>query len=105
MNNHMNTIPYSFLLLTGLISVGWGYSDPEFEGSPPFNRHYQHSDYQEPYRPQFHFSPQNGWMNDINALWYLDGKYHMLYQWGKKIEMAVMPAPMTFSIGRIMGSL
>ncbi len=84
MYNHLKTTSYSFLLWTSLFSVGWGDSDPELKGSPPFNRHYQPSDYQEPYRPQFHFSPQNGWMNDINALWYLDGKYHMLYQWGVK---------------------
>ncbi|PAW60397.1 MAG: fructosidase [Verrucomicrobiia bacterium Tous-C3TDCM] len=84
MYNHLKTTLYSFLLWTSLFSVGWGDSDPELKGSPPFNRHYRPTDYQEPYRPQFHFSPQNGWMNDINALWYLDGKYHMLYQWGVK---------------------
>lgn len=66
------------------VSVGSGFPDSELKPSPPFARHYQPSDYKEPYRPQFHFSPQNGWMNDINALWYLDGKYHMIYQWGTK---------------------
>ncbi len=57
---------------------------PETESAPPFSGHYQPTNYQEPYRPQFHFSPQNGWMNDINALWYLDGEYHMIYQWGTR---------------------
>jgi fructan beta-fructosidase len=52
-------------------------------GQVPFDGHYKDTDYQETFRPQFHFSPQNGWMNDINALWYLDGTYHMTYQWGR----------------------
>ncbi|MCC9645259.1 glycoside hydrolase family 32 protein [Rhodopirellula sp. JC740] len=42
--------------------------------------------YQQDYRNQFHFSPKTEWMNDINALIYADGKYHMLYQWGKAIR-------------------
>lgn len=42
--------------------------------------------YQEDWRPQFHFSPRVEWMNDINALIYQDGVYHMIYQWGKAIR-------------------
>jgi fructan beta-fructosidase len=75
---------YLPLIWATLISSGWGIVDPEVDSAPPFSGHYQATDYQEPYRPQFHFSPQNGWMNDINALWYLDGTYHMIYQWGKR---------------------
>ncbi len=43
-------------------------------------------DYEENYRGQFHFSPKSEWMNDVNALIYLDGAYHMIYQWGKSIR-------------------
>ncbi len=43
-------------------------------------------DYTENYRGQYHFSPKTEWMNDINALIYLDGKYHMIYQWGEQIR-------------------
>ncbi|MCX6345913.1 MAG: hypothetical protein NT018_12725, partial [Armatimonadetes bacterium] len=32
------------------------------------------------YRGQFHFSPQGGWMNDPNGLWYYKGTYYMTFQ-------------------------
>ncbi len=37
--------------------------------------------YQEPYRLQFHFSPEEKWMNDPNGLLYNDGIYHLFYQY------------------------
>src|SRR3954454_8140534 len=37
--------------------------------------------YQELYRPQFHFTPGEHWMNDPNGLVYYQGEYHMFYQW------------------------
>ncbi len=37
--------------------------------------------YTENYRPQFHFSPKTGWMNDPNGLIYSDGEYHLFYQY------------------------
>jgi fructan beta-fructosidase len=32
------------------------------------------------YRPEFHFSPAQGWMNDPNGLVYDDGVYHLFFQ-------------------------
>ncbi len=37
--------------------------------------------YTEPHRPQFHFSPQQQWMNDPNGMVYYDGEYHLFYQY------------------------
>ncbi|MEV0388549.1 glycoside hydrolase family 32 protein [Nonomuraea sp. NPDC050643] len=41
---------------------------------------YQPTTYSEPYRGQFHFSSQGGWMNDPNGLLHYKGTYHFFYQ-------------------------
>ena len=37
--------------------------------------------YTEPYRPQFHFSPEENWMNDPNGMVFHKGVYHLFYQY------------------------
>lgn len=37
--------------------------------------------FKEPYRPQYHYTPKENWLNDPNGLVYYDGKYHMFYQY------------------------
>jgi len=33
------------------------------------------------YRPSFHFTPAENWMNDPNGMFYLDGTYHLYFQY------------------------
>lgn len=37
--------------------------------------------YDEPYRPQYHFSPDSMWMNDPNGLVHDGERYHLFYQY------------------------
>jgi len=72
----MKTKPLTCSVLTAILLTGstvLGQYDP----------HPQGIDYLEDYRGQYHFSPKSEWMNDINALMYLNGTYHMIYQWGE----------------------
>ncbi len=36
--------------------------------------------YQEPFRPQYHFSPAANWMNDPNGLVHVGGEFHLFFQ-------------------------
>jgi fructan beta-fructosidase len=53
-------------------SVETGDFDPLFP--------YPRTTYSEPFRPQFHFSPASGWMNDVDGLWFVDGVFHLTHQ-------------------------
>ena len=38
------------------------------------------NDNEEMYRPNFHFTPKKGWMNDPNGMFYFNGYYHLYFQ-------------------------
>ena len=61
-------------------------SCPKKSQKEEMNLDYQKSElivtsYKEQFRPQFHFSPQEKWMNDPNGLVYHKGVYHLFYQY------------------------
>jgi fructan beta-fructosidase len=60
------------LVPPGAAAAGEAADYPEFP--------YPATDYQEQLRGQFHFSPRAGWMNDINAPLYYEGRYHLFFQ-------------------------
>ncbi|OOG74812.1 glycosyl hydrolase family 32 [Algoriphagus sp. A40] len=35
----------------------------------------------EQFRPDYHFTPAKGWMNDPNGMFYLEGEYHLFFQY------------------------
>ncbi|MFH1731760.1 MAG: glycoside hydrolase family 32 protein, partial [Planctomycetota bacterium] len=37
-------------------------------------------DYNQKYRPQFHFTSKRNWLNDPNGMVYYDGQYHLFFQ-------------------------
>ena len=41
-------------------------------------------DRDELYRPQIHYTPFKNWMNDPNGMVYVDGVYHLFYQYNPR---------------------
>ena len=50
-------------------------------GLNPAGAQQQAAGQMEQYRPQFHFTPKAHWMNDPNGMVYLNGKYHLFFQY------------------------
>jgi sucrose-6-phosphate hydrolase SacC (GH32 family) len=47
---------------------------------PPWGWHIQ-TGADDPWRPRFHFSAAKNWINDPNGLIFVDGEYHLFYQY------------------------
>lgn len=65
-----------------LTMTGWSASKNPLAGAV-LDDHIRGLDnlYDEKYRPQFHFTPIQGWNNDVNGTVYYDGEYHLFYQY------------------------
>lgn len=65
--------------------------DPLFDQSG-FDFHTYTATYDQPNRPQFHFTSQEGYINDPNGLIYYDGQWHLYFQhkgqkvWGHAVS-------------------
>ncbi len=47
----------------------------------PENNPQEEAYYREAFRPQYHFSPEEKWMNDPNGMVFYEGEYHLFYQY------------------------
>jgi fructan beta-fructosidase len=45
----------------------------------------QDSAYDQPFRPQYHFSPRINWSNDPNGLVFYEGEYHLFFSTIRRI--------------------
>ena len=76
--NYIKKILYSALILIVLISC----REQAQNKTPTVTSQKNTMEYyNERYRPQFHFSPEEKWMNDPNGLVYQKGVYHLFYQY------------------------
>jgi len=78
MNNLKLKKQYVFVLFASLLFLTACASKTE---SKKVTGSDQGNNYREQYRPQFHFSPKSGWMNDPNGMVYYKGEYHLFYQY------------------------
>ncbi|GIZ15627.1 hypothetical protein RCZ15_04970 [Capnocytophaga catalasegens] len=62
------------LLFSSLKTTDIGYKEIKQVATYEFN-------YNETYRPLYHFTPQYGWMNDPNGMVYHNGEYHLYFQY------------------------
>jgi len=64
-----------FIISIGCFVITGCRQNPPKTGTPPEDY------YTEQYRPQYHFSPDSGWMNDPNGMVFHEGEYHLFYQY------------------------
>lgn len=55
--------------------------NPQHEQPGPEPPSEELSSRNETYRPQVHFTPERNWINDPNGMVYIDGTYHLFYQY------------------------
>jgi hypothetical protein len=68
-----------FLLASAFVLAASASAQSDNQSANPQARDFRL--YNEPYRPQYHFSPPINFMNDPNELVYFKGTYHLYYQY------------------------
>lgn len=69
------------LVCTGVFVVSSCKNEPKKEGNSMAKENQEvNYDNEKLYRPNFHFSPKKGWMNDPNGMFYYNGYYHLYFQ-------------------------
>lgn len=48
------------------------------------------AEYDQSFRPQFHYTPAENWMNDPNGMVYYEGEYHLFYQYNPEGTSSVI---------------
>ena len=76
MKSYLSTIPGMIIFgLLVVLTTGCGTATSEKKEVTDSSRSHQ-----EKYRPQYHFTPKEMWMNDPNGMVYYQGEYHLFYQ-------------------------
>lgn len=75
----MKKLTLTWLLLIAIIGCNSIHKNEE-KSSPTLKKKKLFTE-EQLYRPNFHFTPKNNWMNDPNGMFYLDGIYHLYFQY------------------------
>ncbi len=71
LNNFFQIVFYLFL--GSVVQLSCDSDEIDYQGGQ--------TDFKEKYRPQIHFSAKKNWINDPNGMVYLNGEYHLFYQY------------------------
>ncbi|WP_417884928.1 glycoside hydrolase family 32 protein [Zunongwangia sp.] len=69
--------PFIFLVLSGLAFT----SCKNHKGKEAISKQDTVAQSNQDFRPNFHFTPKKNWMNDPNGMFYLNGTYHLFFQY------------------------
>ncbi|MFV8225630.1 glycoside hydrolase family 32 protein [Christiangramia aquimixticola] len=77
----MKNVNLTILLLTALSLSFTSCKEEKKTENDELTHVDQKSEQDENFRPNFHFTPEKNWMNDPNGMFYLDGTYHLYFQY------------------------